>query len=131
VKRSDIPPFIGKPAGGRRETAARLWLGPPVILASVACYVLMAVTGLRLIFIGIALGIVAAFAFAVHGARRRDYQAIRDADFKVCMRCRYPLDAIAPEGDCPECGAPYSHEESVKCWRFAYSGFVRKEMRRA
>lgn len=30
----------------------------------------------------------------------------------ICPACKYPLEGLADEGTCPECGEPYTHQAS-------------------
>jgi hypothetical protein len=52
--------------------------------------------------------------------RRQDAREIARAGFRACLRCRYDLRNLPPEGQCPECGRPYSHEHSERSWRWTY-----------
>ncbi|MCC6659909.1 MAG: hypothetical protein IT437_03385 [Phycisphaerales bacterium] len=43
-------------------------------------------------------------------AEARSLATIRAHRGLLCVRCCYPLDTLAHDGLCPECGAPYQRE---------------------
>ena len=47
---------------------------------------------------------------AFRGPNRRDHQN------RICPDCQYPLDALASEGKCPECGRAYTFRELEAYW---------------
>lgn len=53
-----------------------------------------------------------------HFALRRSRREIIDGNYCLCLRCRYPLLNLPPEGTCPECGAAYLHERVRFSWRW-------------
>ena len=52
--------------------------------------------------------------------RKRDAREIMQARYRACLRCRYDLSALPPEGECPECGGSYTHAHSERSWRWTY-----------
>src|ERR1043165_5569731 len=55
-------------------------------------------------------------------ARARGRRSIRTRGYLMCPRCGYGLGGLAPAGDCPECGLPYSPILLRDEWEWAYRG---------
>ncbi len=69
-------------------------------------------------FFGPAAAMGLATIVAAPVAYRLSRREIVAADYCLCMKCRYPLGTLPPEGTCPECGAQYEHEQLRKCWKW-------------
>lgn len=52
--------------------------------------------------------------------RRRSIRMLTEHAWKVCPRCRYPLDHLPDEGTCPECGEAYSDRSVGEAWGRTY-----------
>ena len=50
-------------------------------------------------------------------ADRRDWERVRLARFRLCLRCRYSLVDLEPDGVCPECGERYTAKGLKEGWR--------------
>jgi len=61
----------------------------------------------------IALVLVRVWAIRMHRMLRR-HQVL------LCTRCRYPLEGLGEEGQCPECGEPFNRELVIKTWQERY-----------
>ncbi|MBX3358327.1 MAG: hypothetical protein KF745_07850 [Phycisphaeraceae bacterium] len=53
-------------------------------------------------------------------ATRRHVQHLRAHRGHVCVVCHYVLDGLAPAGRCPECGTPYSLDDTAREWGELY-----------
>ncbi len=56
-------------------------------------------------------------------AKRRGRAEAETHDFKLCTRCRYPLDALLEQGECPECGTSCEIDRVRWQWQQRYFGF--------
>jgi hypothetical protein len=59
-------------------------------------------------------------ARAVNRARRRDLEDLSRMDFRICLKCRYPLGSDG-QGRCPECGTLFTAQNLADSWRWTYS----------
>ncbi len=55
-----------------------------------------------------------------HVARRRSVRQLRAMDFRLCLKCRYPLSGLDDAGACPECGERFDREGLVNGWQMTY-----------
>ena len=58
-------------------------------------------------------------AAAQYRLYRRDVEKMRwleARDFEVCIECGYELSGLPGEGNCPECGSPYTREQLKQLW---------------
>ncbi len=108
----------------------------------IACYVL----GMGLLFAGLAGGrILSATWLMVLGGfggvvvwfsalvglvllQQRDIQRVRMLGGQVCTDCLYDLSASPSEGNCPECGMPYTKAGVVRRWRTADRSYQAKKL---
>jgi hypothetical protein len=52
--------------------------------------------------------------------RRRNQKLVKDARFRLCLRCRYSLTDLEPDGVCPECGKAYTAKGLEEGWARTY-----------
>jgi hypothetical protein len=52
--------------------------------------------------------------------RKRAIRMLTEHGSMVCLRCRYILDQVPPEGTCPECGEEYSEWWLGEGWDRTY-----------
>jgi hypothetical protein len=98
----------------------------PLVLAvaSGICSLLVFVNktaGLRPLFV-IGFGLIASFGMYVAWLRYlRRLRAFLNANRGcVCLKCRYPLISLPPDGQCPECGQPYTHATTAAIWQMSW-----------
>ena len=73
--------------------------------------------GLLLQMLGVAL--VAAVFYLRNRVLRRFVQTVREAEYRVCPTCGYPLKGLADAGNCPECGEAYELDALREQWESA------------
>jgi hypothetical protein len=47
---------------------------------------------------------------------RRLRRNLLASDNCLCLHCRYSLLTLPPQGRCPECGQPYTRDETAAAW---------------
>lgn len=48
---------------------------------------------------------------------RRVRRRVREHRGLLCTSCLFPLDGLAPDGVCPECGAKYDAASTIESWK--------------
>lgn len=83
----------------------------PVVLAKVA-------PGFP-IWLGLGVSMVPALFYWFRYTRDREQvrRLLTDYGRSICLECRYPLNALANEGTCPECGVAYDKQSTAHRWR--------------
>jgi hypothetical protein len=68
--------------------------------------------------ISIAAGAVAFAAIVLVATKRsRVLRKARQHEFLLCPQCVYILQGLPSEGNCPECGQPYTLDHVAVMWR--------------
>lgn len=49
--------------------------------------------------------------------RRQMERRVVEMRFRACTECGYSLHDAAQEGKCPECGAPYELDRTIRAWQ--------------
>lgn len=92
-----------------QSSAHSCWSWPLILPQQWRMIAIAAAGGLVMLAIG-------AGTSAYVGAILRHHKRLFEHRQLLCPACEYPLDAIAVEGRCPECGNAYTHAEVVRYW---------------
>lgn len=98
--------------------------GAPVFLVMVAVIVVIEWnSGVQSKWAFLLLMLLNTFAWGASCLRMRDWrrfvQTVREAEYRVCPTCGYPLKGLADAGNCPECGEVYELDALRQQWESA------------
>lgn len=110
------------PEKGRRAAIEFAWVPFAVIAGGLALTPVLwgrqtSSTGWHILAGGAAARALTAWFFGRWAA----FRAVRAADYRLCLRCRGPLEMLGDSGRCTRCDREYSRVTLVWCWSNTYA----------